>query len=86
MLRVNVNRGGVCIYYRISPTPKIKNNDFLQECINSGIKVKDKLYNLISFHSAHQANLKTIYKHLSNLESNLDSITVNNPPFHNCSS
>ena len=78
MLRVNAKRGGVCIYYKISPSPKMKNIHFLQECIESKIKVI-KINYLTSFHyTAHLANLKH-KQFISNLETDLDSITVSNP-------
>ena len=40
---LNVKRGDVCIYYRISLPLKIKNIHYLQECISFEIKIKDKL-------------------------------------------
>ena len=45
---LNVERGGVCIYYNISLPLKIKNIHYFQECINFEIKMIDKLYNFIS--------------------------------------
>ena len=61
---LNVKRGGVCIYCKISLPLKIKNIHYLQECINFEIKIiKDKLCNFISlYHSLNQS--KMILSHL----------------------
>ena len=61
---LNVKRGGVCIYYKISLPLKIKNIHYLQKCINFEIKIiKDKLCNFISlYHSLNQS--KMILSHL----------------------
>ena len=47
---LNIKRGGVCIYYKISLPLKIKNIHYLQECINFDIKIKEKLCNFISLY------------------------------------
>ena len=53
---LNVKRGGVCIYYKISLPLKIRNIHYLQECINFEIKIKDKLCNFISLYRSPNQN------------------------------
>ena len=67
---MTIKRGGACIYYKISLPLKIKIIQYLQECINFEIKIKDKLCNFI-----------TLYRSPNQYqdELNLDSIMTNNP-------
>ena len=46
---LNIKRGGVCIYYKISLQLKIKNTQYLQECINFERKFKGTLSGLRQF-------------------------------------
>ena len=53
---LNIKRGGVCIYYKISLPLKIKNIHYLQECIDFEIEIKNKLCNFISlYRSSNQS-------------------------------
>ena len=76
---MNIKRGGVCIYYKISLPLKIKNIHYLQECINFEIKIKDKLYNFISLYHSPNQSQGAFQSFIKNLEYNLDSVMVNNP-------
>ena len=78
-LPLNVKRGGVCIYYKISLPLKIKNIHYLQECINFEIKIKDKLCNFISLYRSPNQSQDDFESFFNNLEYNLDSVMVNNP-------
>ena len=76
---MNIKRGGVCIYYKISLPLKIKNIHYLQECINFEIKIKDKLCSFISlYHSPNQCQ-DDFKSFINNIDVNLDSVMVNNP-------
>ena len=76
---LNIKRGGVCIYYKISLPLKIKNIHYLQECINFEIKIKDKLCSFISlYHSPNQCQ-DDFKSFINNIDVNLDSVMVNNP-------
>ena len=61
---LDIKRGGVCLYYKFFLPRKIKNINYLQECINFEIKIKDKLRNFITLY-AHLINVKMILSHLS---------------------
>ena len=76
---LNIKRGGVCIYYKISLPLKIKNIHYLQECINFEIKIKDKLCNFISLYRSPNQSQDDFESFINNLECNLDSVMVNNP-------
>ena len=76
---LNVKRGGVCIYYKISLPLKIKNILYLQECINSEIKIKDKLCNFITLYRSPNQSQDDFESFINNFELNLDSAMVNNP-------
>ena len=76
---LNVKRGGVCIYYKISLPLKIKNIHYLQECINFEIKIKDKLCNFITLYRSPNQCQDTFESFINNFELNLDSVMVNNP-------
>ena len=82
---LNVKRGGVCIYYKISLPLKIKNIHYLQECINFEIKYKDKLCNCITLYCSPNQCQDTFKSFINKFELNLDSVMVNNP-FPNCCS
>ena len=76
---MNIKRGGVCIYYKISLPLKIKHFQYLQECINFEIKIKDKIRNFITlYHSPNQCQ-DDFESFINNFELNLDSIMTNNP-------
>ena len=38
----DVKRGGVCIYYKTMPPLKVLSTNFLQECINSKVSIRNK--------------------------------------------
>ena len=38
----DVKRGGVCIYYKTMPPLKVSSTNFLQECINSKVSIRNK--------------------------------------------
>ena len=69
---LNVKRGGVCIYYKISLPLKIKNIHYLQECINFEIKIKDKLCNFISLYPSPNQNQDDFESFINNLEYTFD--------------
>ena len=76
---LNIKRGGVCIYYKISLSLKIKNIQYLQECINFEIKIKDKLCNFITLYRSPNQCQDDFESFINNIELNLDSIMTNNP-------
>ena len=75
---LNIKRGGVCIYYKISLPLKIKNIHYLQEYINFEIKIKDKLCNFISLYRSPNQSQDDFESFINNLEYDLDSVMVNN--------
>ena len=76
---MNIKRGGVCSYYKISLPLKIKNIQCPQECINFELKIKDQLCNFITlYHSSNQCR-DNFESFINNIELNLDSIMTNNP-------
>ena len=76
---MNIKRGGACIYYKISLPLKIKNIQYLQECINFEIKIKDKLCNFITLPRSPNQCQDDFESFINNFELNLDSIMANNP-------
>ena len=76
---LNIKRGGVCIYYKISLPLKIKNIQYLQECINFEIKIKGKLCNFITLYRSPNQCQDDFESFIDNIELNLDSIMTNNP-------
>ena len=76
---MTIKRGGACIYYKISLPLKIKNIQYLQECINFEIKIKDKLCNFITLYRSPNQCQDDFESFISNIELNLDSIMANNP-------
>ena len=76
---LNIKRGGVCIYCKISLPLKIKNIQYLQECINFEIKIKGKLCNFITLYRSPNQCLDDFESFINNTELNLDSIMTNNP-------
>ena len=76
---MNIQRGGVCIYYKISLPLKIKNIQYLQGCINFEIKIKDKLGNFITLYRSPNQCQDDFESFIKNFELNLDSIMTNNP-------
>ena len=76
---MNIKRGGVCIYYKISLPLKIKNIHYFQECINFEIKIKDKLCNFVSLYRLSNQCQDDFESFINNLDLNLDSVMVNNP-------
>ena len=76
---MNIKRGGVCIYYKIPLPVKIKNIQYLQECINFKINIKDKLCNFITLYRSPNQCQDDFDSFINNSELNLDSIMTNNP-------
>ena len=76
---MNIKRGGVCIYYKISLPLKIKNIQYLQECINFEIKIKDKLCNFITLYRSPNQCQDDFESFINNFELNLDSFMTKNP-------
>ena len=76
----NVNRGGICIYYKNSLPLKVANIHYSQECINFEMKIGEKLCSFVALYcspSQSQDEFQTFAK--KNLELNLDTISANNP-------
>ena len=71
---LNIKRGGVCIYYKISLPLKIKNIQYLQECINFEIKIKDELCNFITLYRSPNQCQGDFESCINNFELNHDSI------------
>ena len=75
---MNIKRG-VCIYYKISLPLNIKNIQYLQECINFEIKMKDKLCNFITLYRSPNQCQDDFESFINNFELNLDPVMTNNP-------
>ena len=76
---LNIKRGGVCIYYKISLPLKIKNIQCPQECINFELKIKNKLCNFITLYRSPNQCQDNFESFINNIELNLDAIMTNNP-------
>ena len=76
---MNIKRGGVCIYYKISLPLKMKIIQYLQECINFEIKIKDKICNFITLYRSPNQCQDDFESFINNFELNLDSIMTNHP-------
>ena len=75
----SIKRGGVCIFYNIFLPLHIKNIQYLQECINFEIKIKDKLCNFIILYRSPNQCHYDFESFINNFELNLDSVMTNNP-------
>ena len=76
---MNIKQGGVCICYKISLPLKIKNIQYLPECINFEIKIKDKVCNFITLYRSPNQCQDDCESFINNIELNLDSVMTNNP-------
>ena len=75
----NAKKGGVCIYFKNSLPLKVLDIQLLQECINFGIKIADKICNFISLYRSPSQSKDEFKSFANNLELNFDSIVHRNP-------
>ena len=73
----NAKRGGVYIYFRRSLPLRILDIQFLHECINFEMKIRDKVCNFISLCRSPNQSLEEFEKFADKLELNLDTIAKN---------
>ena len=76
----NTKCGGVCLYYKCSLRLKVIDVPYLQECINSEVKIRDKTCNFISLYRSPSQTKDEFENFIKNLELNLVHI-ANKSPF-----
>ena len=65
-------RGGVCVYYKNTLPLKLVNVNYLQECLNFEIKIRNKLCNFISLYRSPIQSQDTFETFIGNLELNIE--------------
>ena len=76
----NTKGGSVCIYFQKSLLLRIFDIQFLHECINFEMRIKEKVYNFISLYRSQNQSLEEFETfNVNNHELNLDKIAKNNP-------
>ena len=73
------NANGVCIYFKNSLPLKVLDVQLLQECINSEIRIADKICNFNSLYRSASQSKDEFESFGDNLKLNLDSIVHRNP-------
>ena len=74
----NFTRVGVCIYYKNHLPLKLININFLHECLNIELNIKNKLCVLVAlYQSPSQSHMFSSF--ITNLESTLQAITLRQP-------
>ena len=81
----STKRGGVSIYYRNSLPLKIRNIQYLHECINFEIGIGGKLCRVLSLYDSPSQSQDDFESLANNFELNIDTATANNTFFNCCS-
>ena len=68
-----------CIYYKNFLPLKVIDNQYLQECINFEMKIREKLCNFIVLYCSPSESQDDLEKFLKNFDLNLYTILANNP-------
>ena len=74
----NTKRGGVCIYYRNSLPLKILNIQYLYECINSEIRIGNRLCRFVSLYRSPSQSQDDFESFANRFELNIDTATAHN--------
>ena len=75
----DVKRGGVCIYYKTMLPLKVLSTNFLQECINFEVSIRNKKCRFIHLYRTPIQSQDEFHDFLTNLEMNLDDSLNSNP-------
>ena len=75
----SVKRGEICIYYNNLLPSKIRNIQYLQECMNFEMKIGDKWYKFVALCCSPSQFQDEFEIFAKNLELNLDWISAYNP-------
>ena len=74
----NVKLVGICIYYKNCLPLKVANIQYLQECINLEMKIREKLCNFVALYRLPSQSQNEFKAFAKNVELNLDTISINN--------
>ena len=74
----NMKRGGVCLCNKSLPL-KVIDVSYLQECINSVVKISDKTRKFISLYRSPNQRKGELKNFIGNFELNLEHIVNKNP-------
>ena len=72
-------KGGVCIYYKTMLPLKVLSTNFLQECINFEVSIRNKKCRFIHLYRTPSQSQDEFHDFLTNLEMNLDDSFNSNP-------
>ena len=75
----NSKRGTVCIYYKNFLHLRVLDIQYLNECINTELKIGGKLCYIIALYRSPNQSQDELEKFSEKLELNLDSLVQNNP-------
>ena len=75
----DVKRGEVCIYYKTMFPLKVLSTNFLQECINVEVSIRNKICRFIHLYRTPGQSQHEFHDFLTNLEMNLDDSFNSNP-------
>ena len=75
----NNERGGVCIYYKLTPPLRILNISNLDEHISFEVSVANKVSRVIQLYRSPSQRQDEFQEFRSNLEMTLDALSTNNP-------
>ena len=70
----NINRCGVCVYYKTSLPLKLLDIKYLQECINLELIIRDNLFSFIILYRSPSQTYYDFETFMKNFELNLDEI------------
>ena len=75
----NCKKGGVCIFYKVALSLRVLNISNLNECINFGVSIANKVFHLIHLYRSPSQTQNGFQIFRSNLELNFDSLFSCNP-------
>ena len=76
---IEIDVGGVSIYYKESLPIKMLNSNYLQECISFNVKIGSKRYTIVSFYRSPSQSANEFENVLNKLNLTMESLTQKNP-------
>ena len=77
----NTKRGGACLYYKTCLPLKVLDIQYLNQCINFGLKIDDKLCTFVALYRSPSQSQDNFETFVDNFELNLETLTRKNPFF-----
>ena len=75
----NTKRGGVCLYYKTCLPLRVSGIQYLNECINFELKIRDKLCTFVALYRSPSQSEDNFETFIDDFELNLETLSRKNP-------